>query len=147
MRDVSELFWTASIEELKRGYVYDEAAEEYICLLCGQSYINGVIYSEGQRFYEAKKFIKLHHIQEHTSVFESLLNLDKKVTGLTDLQKNLLHMFYLGWSDADIVDEMDTGKTSTIRSHRFIMREKMKQAKVFLTIMELAEKKASDRHS
>lgn len=80
------------------------------------------------------------HIQnEHTSMFDYLLNMDKKFTGLTDLQKKMVQFFYMGLNDKEIVKELDGGSTSTIRNHRFTLREKMKQAKVFLALMELSE--------
>lgn len=48
----------------------------------------------------------------------------------------------MGLNDKEIVKEMDGGSTSTIRNHRFTLREKMKQAKVFLALMELSEEKS-----
>lgn len=142
MSDISEKFWDASIEELKKGYVFDEEAEEYVCLACGETFIKGVIYQENQVLYEAEKFVQLHIQNEHTSMFEYLLNLDKKFTGLTDLQKKMVQFFHMGLNDKEIVKEMDGGSTSTIRNHRFTLREKMKQAKVFLALMELSEEKS-----
>ncbi len=47
----------------------------------------------------------------------------------------------MGYSDKEIVKELDGGSTSTIRNHRFTLREKMKQARVFLALMELSEEK------
>ncbi len=134
MSDVSEKFWDASVEELKKGYVFDEETEEYICLACGETFIKGVIYQDNQVLYEAEKFVQLHVQNEHTSMFDYLLNLDKKYTGLTDLQKKMVQFFHMGLNDKEIVKEMDGGSTSTIRNHRFTLREKMKQAKVFFSV-------------
>ncbi|MGA8944116.1 MAG: DUF2087 domain-containing protein [Thermoactinomyces sp.] len=141
MKDLMELFWTASVEELKRGYICDDKQEEYICLICGERFQKGVIYEKDHIYYEAEKFTRLHIVDRHSSMFEYLINMDKKWTGLTDLQKKLLHYFYLGYSDKEIVKELDGGSTSTIRNHRFTLREKMKQAKIFLALMELLEEK------
>ncbi len=140
--DISEKFWDASVEELKKGYVFEAEAEEYICLACGEAFIKGVIYQDNQVLYEAEKFVQLHVQNEHTSMFDYLLNLDKKYTGLTDLQKKMVQFFHMGLNDKEIVKEMDGGSTSTIRNHRFTLREKMKQAKVFLALMELSEEKS-----
>lgn len=142
MSDISKLFWSASVEEIKKGYVYDRETDEFTCLICGNSFLKGVIYAADNVFYEAEKFTQLHIASEHSSMFEYLVGLDKKITGLTDLQSRLLQFFYQGLSDNEIVKEMDGGSSSTIRNHRFTMREKMKQAKVFLTIMELVEEKS-----
>lgn len=137
MNELSEIFWNASVEELKKGYVFKEDTEEYICLLCGKSFEKGIIYPENDIMYDAGKYIEVHISKEHSSTFEFLLNLDKKYTGLTEHQKNLLKFFQMGYSDSDIVKEQEGGSTSTIRNQRFTLREKERQAKVFLAIMEL----------
>lgn len=137
MSDLSEIFWNASVEELKKGYIFKEDTGEYMCLLCGRSFEKGIVYNEDGILYEAGKYIEVHIGKVHSTTFEFLLNLDKKYTGLTDHQKNLLGFFHKGYSDSDIVKEQEGGSTSTIRNHRFTLREKEKQAKVFLAIMEL----------
>jgi len=147
MNDLSEIFWNASVDEIKKGYVYKSDTEEYICLVCGASFIKGVVYSNDGVLYEAQKFCEMHIKKEHSSMFEYLINLDKKFTGLTDHQKNLLSMFYKGLSDSEIVKELEGGSTSTIRNHRFTLREKEKQAKVFLSIMELLNEKVSKKQN
>ena len=50
-------------------------------------------------------------------------------------------------TDQEVARELGTGSTSTIRNHRFLLREKHKQAKVFFAIMELLEKKISAKNS
>lgn len=137
MKDLSELFWQASLQEIKQGYTYQQDSDEFICLICGKSFANGVIYADNDQLYEARKYIKIHIERSHTSAFDYLLNLDKKLTGLTDHQKTILELFYAGYSDNEIAKSLNAGSTSTIRNHRFILREKQKQAKIFLAIMEL----------
>lgn len=138
-----DLFWNASLEELKNGYVEDE--KDYICLLCGKKIEKGVIYPEGGVLYEARRYIRIHIEQLHGSVFEYLIHLDKKITGLTDHQNSLLRLFYQGKSDTEVQKEMDIGSASTIRNHRFVLKEKERQAKVFLIMMELLKEK--DNHA
>ncbi|PKM88201.1 MAG: transcriptional regulator [Firmicutes bacterium HGW-Firmicutes-12] len=81
--------------------------------------------------------MRMHIEKEHGTVFEYLLKMDKKITGLTEHQKNLLWFFFHGKSDEEIKQFMQIGSTTTIRNHRFILKEKERQAKVFLTLMEL----------
>lgn len=142
---LDELFWDSNINDLKKGYTYEDENQTYRCLLCGEKYEQGVIYPNKNRLLEAKKAIEIHISEEHSSVFETLLNMDKKYTGLTDHQTELLKMFYDGLSDKQIVEKTSAGSTSTIRNQRFSFREKQKQAKVFLAIMELLEENRTVR--
>lgn len=140
---VSDMFWNASIEELKRGYIEEE--DKFTCLLCGKEIVKGMIYQEDKLLFEAEKYMQLHIQKAHESVFEYLIQMDKKLTGLTDHQNTLVRLFYQGKTDAEIKKEMEIGSASTIRNHRFVLKEKERQAKVLLTIMELL--KGRDQHS
>ncbi|MCX7709521.1 MAG: DUF2087 domain-containing protein [Clostridia bacterium] len=136
---VSELFWSAAPEELRCGFTQDE--DYYICLLCDKKIEKGIIYPDEGVFYEAEKYMKYHIEKSHQSVFEHLTQLDKKLTGLSDHQNKLLRLFYEGKSDAEVQKEMGIGSSSTIRNHRFALKEKEKQAKVYLVMMELLKEK------
>ncbi|MBL0388410.1 DUF2087 domain-containing protein [Tumebacillus sp. ITR2] len=116
----------------ERGYRTEE--DHYECLFCAASYEKGVIYPEDGVLYESEKAMKRHIEQAHGSVLTALLGLGKKETGLTDTQRNLLELFAAGYSDAEIAARVG-GSTSTIRNHRFTLREKERQAKIFLAIM------------
>lgn len=140
---ISEWFWEASLEDLKTGYT--ENQQQFVCLLCGHQIEKGIIYPENNVLYEAEKYMTLHISREHGSVFEYLIGLNKKLTGLTDHQNRLLRLFYEGKSDAEIKQEMEVGSTSTIRNHRFVLKEKERQAKMLLTMMELLKEK--DHHA
>ncbi|CAH1207835.1 hypothetical protein PAECIP111893_02792 [Paenibacillus plantiphilus] len=137
--DVSEHFYSASIAELKQGFIYDHAVEGYTCLVCGEQFEEGVVYAAGNRYLEAHKYARHHVSEAHGSMLDYLLALDKKATGLTDLQKQLVGAFASGMTDADTVKLTGAGSASTIRNHRFALKEKAKQAKLFLTVMELLE--------
>lgn len=147
MNNLSELFWQASLEEIKQGYIYQSASDEFICLVCGEHFANGMIYRHDDNLYEAKKYLEVHIADCHHSAFHVLLNLDKKLTGLTDHQKALLELFYEGHSDNEIAKALATGSTSTIRNHRFSLRERQKQAKIFLAIMELLAERTPKKQS
>ncbi|MCR8630510.1 DUF2087 domain-containing protein [Paenibacillus radicis (ex Xue et al. 2023)] len=139
--EVSERFWNATLEELKSG-CYEEG-EQVICLLCGKKLEKGIIYPDDGILYEAKRFMRVHIEKAHHSVFEYLIQLDKKLTGLTDHQNNLLKLFHQGKSDGEVQKEMGIGSASTIRNHRFALKEKERQSKVFLAMMELLKEKDS----
>ncbi|AFM40731.1 hypothetical protein Desaci_1743 [Desulfosporosinus acidiphilus SJ4] len=137
---VSELFWNAALDDLKQGYLQEP--EDYVCLLCGKKVERGIVYQEDGVFYEAARYMRLHIEQAHGSVFEYLCNLDKKITGLTDHQKTLLGYFYSRKTDPEIQKEMGIKSASTIRNHRFSLKEKERQSKVFLVMMELLKEKS-----
>ncbi|MGG1661922.1 DUF2087 domain-containing protein [Brevibacillus sp. NRS-1366] len=128
-------FWSASVEDLKHGYV--EQADDYLCLLCGEKVEKGIIYPVEGRLYDAARYMQHHIANTHESVFEHLSKLDKRLTGLSDHQTSLLRLFYQGKNDSEVQKEMGIGSASTIRNHRFALKEKERQAKVFLVMMEL----------
>ncbi|ODG93101.1 MULTISPECIES: DUF2087 domain-containing protein [Bacillaceae] len=138
-----DVFWNADIEELKQGYIEEE--NHYLCLLCSKRIEKGIIYQDSGILYEAEKYMKVHIDQSHDSVFDYLIQLDKKLTGLTEHQNHLLRLFYQGKSDTDIQKETGIGSASTIRNHRFVLKEKERQAKLFLVMMELLKEK--DQHA
>ncbi len=140
---ISESFWSATLEELKQGYIQE--TDHYMCLLCGKRTEIGIVYPEDGIYYDAKKFMHKHIESNHESVFDYLIGLDKKLTGLTEHQNSLLHLFHQGKSDGEIQKEMGIGSASTIRNHRFVLKEKERQSKVFLVLMELLQEK--DQHA
>lgn len=142
MDGIEELFWNASIEELVNGYVLID--DEYVCLLCGERFIDGIIYPMNGVLCEARKAVALHIQENHISVFDYLLKMDKKYTGLSEHQRELLHYFKKGLNDKEIVKELNMGSPSTVRNHRFKLKEKEKQAKVFLTLMNLLHQKSDE---
>lgn len=141
MLTLAELFWQASLDELKQGSI--ETENHFICLLCGKYFEKGIIYPEEGVLFEAKRYVQVHINHEHGSVFKYLLNLDKKLTGLTEHQKRLLGLFYAGKTDKEIQKELGIGSSSTIRNHRYMLKEKERQAKVFLALSALLWKSVS----
>jgi hypothetical protein len=133
--EVNEMFWNASLSDMKRGF--SEDADNFICLLCGEKIEKGVIYSCDDKLFEAGKFMQAHIVKAHKSVFEFINSQDKRMTGLSEHQSKLMGLFYSGENDSEIQKEMKIGSQSTIRNHRFALREKEKQSKAFLVLMEL----------
>jgi len=129
-------FFDASVEEMSNGYRFDSSNHVYYCLLCGKEYVEGEIYPIGNRFFTANNAVKMHIANDHKGMFHQLIGLDRKVTGITDSQKRFLELVNKGLSDKQILDAIpEIGSLSTIRSYRFKLREKEKQAKVFSAIM------------
>ena len=108
LMDNSDSFWNASLKELKRGYI--EESDSFICLLCGEQVEKGIIYPHEDVLYEAERYMRIHIEASHQSVFDYLTKLDKKFTGLTDHQNQLLRLFYQGKSDKEVQEELEIGR-------------------------------------
>ena len=139
---LNEQFWDASIETVVKGYVEEE--DRTTCLICGESFTLGCIYNINSELYEAKKATELHIIEKHGSMLEYLLNMNSGFTGLTEVQKQLFTLISQGLSDKAIAEALGVA-ASTIRNHRFKLREKEKQAKLFLAMMELLSKNTNKK--
>lgn len=129
-------FFDLSLEELKIGYL--ENHNEFKCIVCGETFMKGKIFKLGEDFYDAKKAVELHIEEKHNSILEYLLTLSSNYTGISESQKLVVNLMAKGYTDKEIASELKIAQ-STIRNHRYKLREKEKQAKVFLTIMNLLE--------
>src|SRR5690554_5114330 len=123
--NLTEIFYSASLSDLKKGYLYEPPSEEFICLICGTRFVKGRVYNLGDLFYEAEKATQVHLETTHFSMFQYLIDMDKKYTGLTEHQKSLVSLFHQGLSDKEIAARLDGVSLSTVRNHRFALREKM----------------------
>lgn len=130
-----------SIEELKKGYWYDQEKDSFVCHVCGERFENGVIFDVEGKFYSADKMIGIHIQQKHEGMLKVLVSQDKKYTGLTENQKELLEMMHNGLLDDEIAKKTDVAPV-TVRHRRFVFKEKAKQAKLYLAIYELVTENA-----
>lgn len=135
---MNELFWVSTDRERELGYTQQDKL--YHCLMCDYKTEIGYVYPKGEMFVDAKKQMMLHIEEEHGSVFDYLINLNKKETGLSEHQSKILKLFYQGVSDYDIQQTLNIGSISTIRNHRYALKEKEKQAKAIVTIMGILNK-------
>ena len=142
MVELSELFFSSSPSSLASGYSQDGENRDYVCLICGCRAEQGRVYPLGDKHFEAERYIREHIAAVHGSVLEYLLGLDKRLTGITDQQTALLRLFARGDADKHIAAELGIA-ASTVRNHRFALRERAKQARVFLAVMEILEANSS----
>lgn len=130
----NERFWNSSVDDIKKGYSEDD--NSYTCLICNKKFIKGRIYKYVDELYDAKKSVEIHIQKEHKSMLEYLLSMNSSFTGLSAVQTEIIKMFAQNISDKEIATKLDVAQ-STIRNHRYKLREKEKQAKIFLSIMQL----------
>ncbi|EGD47227.1 Protein of unknown function DUF2087 [Ruminiclostridium papyrosolvens DSM 2782] len=133
-----------SLDEIKKGYSYNQDKGISTCLTCGKTFESGEMFSIDGRFYDASKAVQIHIQKEHEDMLDMLTSFDKKYTGITENQKELLLMIYKGMSDNDIAKKTGVAP-ATVRRQRFVFREKAKQAKLFLAIFEIVENKYLQR--
>jgi len=136
-------FWKARTEDIKKGYVFNEDDDTFVCLICGRSFEKGVIYDYGKVLLEAEKAVSRHIEDEHGGVFNSLIRMGKKYTGLSEIQSTILEAYRNGQGDAEIASKANIER-STVRNHRFKLREKAKQARLFIALMEISEAKVAN---
>lgn len=127
-----------SIDIITQGYF--EREDAFVCLHCGQEFQQAEIFKIDDAFYNSTYAIKQHIDTEHGGALKAVLSLPHEVTGLTDTQKNLMALLSLDLTDDEIADQLDISK-STIRNHRFKLKEKKKQALYYVAAMELLEKR------
>jgi hypothetical protein len=128
---------SVTLQQLIAGYTSTDRTFE--CLFCAESVKKDHIYPCGPDLVEAELAMKNHISSVHGSTFQALLALGKKGTGLSDTQRTLLGHLYDGLSDREIQPLVGGVSLSTIRNHRFVLREKARQARVLLALMELLE--------
>ncbi len=126
-----------SLCDMQRGFGYEPEKLRYICHICRKTFENGEVFKVGERFFNAEKMVELHVEAEHGSMLDVLMSYEKRYTGLTDNQKELLIMMSAGLNDKEIANRTGT-VTATIRHQRFMFKEKAKQAKLYLAIYECA---------
>ena len=130
----NERFWNSSVDDIKKGYSEDD--NSYTCLICNKKFIKGRICKYVDELYDSKKSVEIHIQKEHKSMLEYLLSMNSSFTGLSAVQTEIIKMFAQNISDKEIAAKLDVAQ-STIRNHRYKLREKEKQAKIFLSIMQL----------
>ena len=123
-----------AVEDLKRGYKFDEESGAFQCLICRAHFELGEIFEIDGRFFEAERAVQLHVERKH-DILEWLLA--SKYNTLTERQQQLLKLFYSGETDKEIAKGLNVSP-STIRHQKFTLREKAKAAKLFLVLYEQA---------
>lgn len=132
-----ELFWSATIDEVKKGYI--ETDEDYKCIVCEETFQKGRIYEIKSELYDARRSTEIHIEEKHNSMLEYLLGMNSAFTGVSDVQRELITLISQGLSDKEVAVKLGVA-ASTIRNHRYKLREKEKQAKLFLAMMDLLSK-------
>jgi len=127
----------ASIEELASGYGLRDGA--FVCLHCGARFEAGLVYPSGERFLTAERAAAEHVAASHGGAFRALAALGDEAAGLPAVQSKVLRLLYEGKDDAEIARDLGGKSASTVRNHRFALRRREAEAKVFLALMRLLD--------
>ncbi len=138
----NELLWNASIEEVKNGFVEDD--QGYRCIICEEVFQKGRIYEINSALYDARRATEIHIEERHGSMLEYILGMNSAFTGLSDVQRKLLTSMSEGMSDKETAARLGVAQ-STIRNHRYKLREKERQAKLFLAMLDLLSKSTNSK--
>lgn len=121
-----------------------EEAEEYRCVICEEKFVKGRIYNYDDALVDSYGAVKQHIKEEHGRIVDFLLGQELSLTGISHVQRQILQLMSDGASDKEISKDVGIAD-STVRNHRFKLREKEKQAKLFLALIESLEQKINSR--
>ena len=125
----------ATVEDIARGA--QQNGEGWQCLLCGESFENGMIYLLDGKMYEAGRAVFEHIRAEHGSSFRVLLRERREQIGLTERQASALELMAAGRGDKEIAETLSgSDNTASIRNLRFQLKEREREARLFLALME-----------
>lgn len=130
--------WNSTVEEIVLGY--KEQKDAFYCIFCNMKYQKGHIYTINNKLYDAFGAVNKHHTSEHESTADYLLCQKSNLIGISDMQQQILKLMLEGKDDKTI-SKIAGIAASTVRNHRFKLREKEKQAKIFLALMQSLENK------
>ncbi len=136
------MIWNHSLTDIIKGY--SEKDDSMTCIICGKSYEKGRIIKIDDNLYDAFGAVKKHISKEHGSITSYLLQQEANLTGISEIQRQILKLIYDGKSDKNISEEIGIAP-STVRNHRFKLREKEKQARLFLALMNGLEEETSHK--
>lgn len=125
-------------KSLEKGII--ETDSELVCLFCGKTFNKEEIFSFGDKLVTANYAVNQHIEKQHSGPLKALLNLPAETTGISSTQKRLITLLGLDLSDQEIAEQLDIS-TSTIRNHRFKLKEKKKQALYFIAVMNQLERR------
>ena len=117
-----DIFFSASPEALAEG-VLKTSENTHVCLICYEGFETGRVYEIDGTLYEGARAAREHVRSVHGSTAIWLAGLNKRLTGLTDTQRLLLTCMQEGLDDKETASRMDIS-ASTVRNHRFQMRER-----------------------
>lgn len=142
--NIEKSLQSLSVDDIVTGFRQDPSSQSLVCLFCGERFEEGVVYPVENRLLSAWRVAEHHVSSKHGGVFAALISLGSGQTGLSEIQETVMKLIYDGRSDREIAAALGGKSESTVRNHRFQMRRRKGEAKIYLALMELLEKRGSD---
>jgi len=137
---------TSALTDLERGYRWNDETSQFCCLFCPSTFELGVVFNDDDTLRDAEHAMR-HHVEKvHGGAFDALLALGKPAHGLSPVQEQVVELSFRGMSDREIAASLGGRSASTVRNHRFQLRKRHREARVFVALMELLESR-TDRES
>jgi len=133
----------SSVDDLVNGFRQDQSGRSLVCFFCGARFEEGVVYPVESLLLSSRRAAEHHVSREHGGAFAALIGLGGVRTGLSEIQETVMKQSYDGRTDREIAAALGGKSESTVRNHRFQMRRRRNEAKIFLALMELLEKRDS----
>ncbi len=124
---------------LLEGFRRDISEGAFRCLYCDKAFVEGMIYDvEGGRA-DARMAAARHVARAHGGAFAALLQ--RGTAGLPAVQEKVLQLLYDGKTDAEIAKALGGKSASTVRNHRFALRKRESEARAFLALSALLDRR------
>ncbi|MFA9376558.1 MAG: DUF2087 domain-containing protein [Lachnotalea sp.] len=135
-----DTLWKEDISTIVKSY--KETQDYFICVICGAKFEKGSIVNYDGDLHDAYGAVKRHVKEKHGYLVDYLLNQNVDLVGISETQNKILKLMSEGNDDKTIAENLGIAH-STVRNHRFKLRENLKQAKLFAALMESLEQKTS----
>ena len=132
----------ATLDDLVRGYSCTDSGD-CVCLHCQQVFEAGQIYEISSRMYLPERAAALHVEAAHDGAFSALSALGTDAAGLPEVQFKVLYMLHEGKNDVEIAAALGGKSSSTVRNHRFQLRRRESEARIFLALMKLLDERGA----
>lgn len=127
-----------TVEELSRGYVKSKKEGALICIFCGETFMEENIYNYAGRMVTAERAMIEHIFDVHGGAFHGLINLDKQINGLSDIQKQILTGMYEEKENRELGEAMNIS-AATVRTHKFNIQRMKREAGILLAVLNQIE--------
>ena len=127
-----------TVEELSRGYVRSKKEGALICIFCGETFMEENIYNYAGTMVTAERAMIRHIFDVHGGAFHGLINLDKQINGLSEIQKQILTGMYEEKENRELGEAMNIS-AATVRTHKFNIQKMKREARILLAVLNQIE--------